>query len=196
MTSKVYGRGLNIGLIICLSALSAGCHKDSITPVVININLGYEGSINGGWTFIAFKDQNQISASDLQSNTQTDIYNKGIQLAFSESGVPCNVLGYSGNGSGNLPTWSSLEFLFNISTTKDKEIFVTGKNGWVSGIGGGSNLNNNCSIAVWYTFPIKLTSHFTTNNDTLEINPLDTVKINYRSLYTSKTFSSKLAVTQ
>jgi|GEM_PF-2481422 len=181
--------------------LSDSCSNDSLLPVVaskaINLELGYEGSFGPGATFVAFKNQNQISVNDLLTSTQMTVGAEGIEIGLKESGASCKTLGYVNNQA---PDSFSLEFLFNLSTSndfpRDKEIFVTGKNGWIAAIGQGWNPNDNCSIELHYVFPIKIASHFIVNNDTLEINPSDTVKIAYRSLYTSKTISAKLAVTQ
>lgn len=192
---------LTLAVLAVVLVLADGCHKDAVAPVAINIRFGYEASYEnsnyGGATFVPFKNQSQISAADLMTFTQMTPGATGIEIGLRETGVPCNALGFS--NSGTTPPLNSLEFLINVSTSnefqRDKEIFVTGKNGWTAAIGDGWNPNNNCSLDLYYAFPIKLTNHFVVNNDTLEINPKDTVKIAYRSLYTSKTSSVKLAVT-
>jgi hypothetical protein len=62
-------------------------------------------------------------------------------------------------------------FAVDISTSKDKQNYISGSNCFLGGYGGSSNVNNtDCDLFGQIEFPVKISKNPVPNNDTLEFN--------------------------
>jgi hypothetical protein len=194
-----------VSLLLSFSvmALVDGCNYNNLVgpQPPISLKLGYFGMVaEQTWTFVPFSNQHQISFDSLQAHTQNSLV-KGLMVRIDEYGVKCKAIGFRAGSANDAKVMDSVEYVFQTATSEDREIFVTGKNGWKSGFGGGSDENNDyCAIDVDYLMPIKLFKQNSNmrkgvfNNDTLEISSADTIRISYRSLYTTQSISCNLIV--
>jgi hypothetical protein len=163
----------SIFLLIMVLALS--CTKSNVTePPYAKIIFGTETIKQIGKTvgegFAPFQNQDTINLSELNSIDVIDI----------------TVIERNVDSSYFVGTTRKPSFNFSVTTSFDKEYFISGQNCFLASYGGGGdNINKITVLQGEIQFPIKISGLPQKNNDTLEFrNDNDYLIVSYLSLYT------------